>query len=507
MARRWGIALPALLVVAGALWWLSSNLLIEGAVSVTLAPTLLAGAIAQSVVIAALVALDARRPLSVERARPAVVGCCVAMAASGSVAVCCSLIGGAPAWLVPIAAVANAVASAPVVLTLACSLSTLPPRSSSVCVAASFLLASVLTEALVTVGGAALCALVAALPLALGACLARCLPPSPLAGAPAREVRPVAPGTMRRLPWGMAVLLVACQLAHAVVGALLPGGVTVPAFGQNASWIAVYLIVLVTLVVWGGPLRRDDPERLWPAFALLVFTGLFFFSLGGQGRLTWVQALLWSTKGVLMPFAWILVACVCYRSALPRVRFSGLGLLVFDETSRVLSVALGGRAAETAGAASTLVAGALAFAIICATVLMLAGEALRRPDATGEGAAAGGGAGAWAGEADPRAVMGEIFARRGLTPREEQVATLLSRGYTLPRVAEELGISLDTVRAHSKAVYRKLGIHKKQELLDMVDERMATRTVNGDAQGAGAAGRARRRGTGTSGGAGAGGEG
>ncbi len=500
MARRWGIALPALLVVAGALWWLSSNPLIEGAVSVTLAPTLLAGAIAQSVVIAALVALDARRPLSVERARPAVVGCCVAMAASGSVAVCCSLIGGAPAWLVPIAAVANAVASAPVVLTLACSLSALPPRSSSVCVAASFLLASVLTEALVTVGGIALCALVAALPLALGACLARCLPPSPLAGAPAREVRPVAPGTMRRLPWGMAVLLVACQLAHAVVGALLPGGVTVPAFGQNASWIAVYLIVLVTLVVWGGPLRRDDPERLWPAFALLVFTGLFFFSLAGQGRLTWVQALLWSTKGVLMPFAWILVACVCYRSALPRVRFSGLGLLVFDETSRVLSVALGGRAAEAAGTTSTLVAGALAFAIICATVLMLAGEALRCPGAVS------GDAGPAPREVDPRAVMGEIFARRGLTPREEQVATLLSRGYTLPRVAEELGISLDTVRAHSKAVYRKLGIHKKQELLDMVDERMATRTVNGDAQGAGAAGRARRRGTGTSGGAGAGGE-
>ena len=495
------MALPALLVTASALWWLSSNLLIEGAASATLAPTLLAGAISQNVVIAALVALDARRPLGVERARPAVVGCCVAMAASGSVAVCCSQIGGAPSWLVPLAAVANAVASAPVVLTLACSLSALPPRSSSVCVAASFLLVSVLTEALVTVGGAALCALVAALPLALGACLARCLPPSPLAGAPAREDRPVAPQVMRGLPWGMAALLVACQLAHAVVGALLPGGVTVPAFGQNASWIAVYLLVLVTLVVWGGPLGRDDPERLWPAFALLVFAGLFFFSLGGQGRLTWVQALLWSTKGVLMPFAWILVACVCYRSALPRVRFSGLGLLAFDETSRVLSIALGGRAAEAAGATSTLVAGALAFAIICATVLMLAGEALRRPGVTDEGA------GATAGEVDPRAVMGELFARRGLTPREEQVATLLSRGYTLPRVAEELGISLDTVRAHSKAVYRKLGIHKKQELLDMVDERMATRTVNGDAQGAGAAGRARRRGARASEGAGAGGEG
>jgi DNA-binding CsgD family transcriptional regulator len=261
----------------------------------------------------------------------------------------------------------------------------------------------------------------------------------------------------------------------------------VPAFGQNASWIAVYLLVLVTLVVWGGPLGRDDPERLWPAFALLVFAGLFFFSLGGQGRLTWVQALLWSTKGVLMPFAWILVACVCYRSALPRVRFSGLGLLAFDETSRVLSISLGGRAAEAAGATSTLVAGMLAFAIICATVLMLAGETLRRPDAAGGGAAAGWGAGVAAGGVDPRAVMGELFVRRGLTPREEQVATLLSRGYTLPRVAEELGISLDTARAHSKAVYRKLGIHKKQELLDMVDERIAARTA--DAGGAGAIGK------------------
>ena len=42
----------------------------------------------------------------------------------------------------------------------------------------------------------------------------------------------------------------------------------------------------------------------------------------------------------------------------------------------------------------------------------------------------------------------------------------IARGYTVARTAEELIVSENTIRTHSKRIYAKLGIHSKQELID-----------------------------------------
>lgn len=55
-----------------------------------------------------------------------------------------------------------------------------------------------------------------------------------------------------------------------------------------------------------------------------------------------------------------------------------------------------------------------------------------------------------------------------LTERETEVAGLIARGIPAPRIAEELFITENTVRTHKKRIYAKLGIHKKQELIDLV---------------------------------------
>ncbi|MEG1827639.1 MAG: LuxR C-terminal-related transcriptional regulator [Gordonibacter sp.] len=51
------------------------------------------------------------------------------------------------------------------------------------------------------------------------------------------------------------------------------------------------------------------------------------------------------------------------------------------------------------------------------------------------------------------------------------VALHLTRGYTLPQTADMLYVSLDTVRTHVKSLYKKLGIHKKQSLIAIVEEK------------------------------------
>ena len=45
-----------------------------------------------------------------------------------------------------------------------------------------------------------------------------------------------------------------------------------------------------------------------------------------------------------------------------------------------------------------------------------------------------------------------------LTPREAEVLLMLARGRTYVQVADELGVSLNTVASHIKNLYRKLGV-------------------------------------------------
>lgn len=57
----------------------------------------------------------------------------------------------------------------------------------------------------------------------------------------------------------------------------------------------------------------------------------------------------------------------------------------------------------------------------------------------------------------------------GLTKRERDILLVLARGRDVPSIAKQLFISENTVRSHSKSIYRKLRIHSKQELLDLLD--------------------------------------
>ena len=56
----------------------------------------------------------------------------------------------------------------------------------------------------------------------------------------------------------------------------------------------------------------------------------------------------------------------------------------------------------------------------------------------------------------------------GLTARETEVMTLLAHGRDVAFIAEELTLSKNTVRTHTKGVFSKMGVHSKQELIDVV---------------------------------------
>ncbi|MEE8716834.1 MAG: helix-turn-helix transcriptional regulator [Coriobacteriales bacterium] len=107
-----------------------------------------------------------------------------------------------------------------------------------------------------------------------------------------------------------------------------------------------------------------------------------------------------------------------------------------------------------------------------------AAGAAARPDGTAAGA---GGRGARPGGGGTRlAGGGTAFLDRTskqclmlqrqykLSDRETQIVDCIARGSTVAVIAKTFSISENTVRTHTKRLYSKLGIHKKQELLELV---------------------------------------
>lgn len=55
-----------------------------------------------------------------------------------------------------------------------------------------------------------------------------------------------------------------------------------------------------------------------------------------------------------------------------------------------------------------------------------------------------------------------------LTPRQQEIFTLLAYGHRIPGIADMLGISPATVRTHAHFIYAKMDVHSSDELVELV---------------------------------------
>lgn len=55
-----------------------------------------------------------------------------------------------------------------------------------------------------------------------------------------------------------------------------------------------------------------------------------------------------------------------------------------------------------------------------------------------------------------------------LSPRETEIAVLLSQGRSVPYISDELFLAKSTVETHVKHIYKKTGVHSRQELIDLL---------------------------------------
>ena len=57
----------------------------------------------------------------------------------------------------------------------------------------------------------------------------------------------------------------------------------------------------------------------------------------------------------------------------------------------------------------------------------------------------------------------------GLSERQKEVLALIAQGRSAKYVEQELSISLSTAQTHIRNIYRKVGVHSRQELLDEIE--------------------------------------
>ena len=253
---------------------------------------------------------------------------------------------------------------------------------------------------------------------------------------------------------------------------------------KTLATLAAYICLIVLVIR-----RRELPdirllfERLFPFFALAL--ALLPFTSSAYGTLfSAVLVFLQGMVGTSVLFLLLqssrehgvpIVACVAGVSFVARASILA-GLVVgwtigvadgVDATARVL-----------------MVAGAAMYAM--SLVLVWSLKTRRSGGASCADAQAEQGAGEASGEiwgvegtsaadavdvVDRPASFEETAARlareHSLTAREEQVVALVACGRSAVYIAGELGIAPETVRSYLKSAYPKLGVHSKQELIDL----------------------------------------
>ncbi len=140
------------------------------------------------------------------------------------------------------------------------------------------------------------------------------------------------------------------------------------------------------------------------------------------------------------------------------------GWLVVSALSR--AVVLDATALTSASAVMLLIL------LVTSGALLDAGDDSEEPDGTdgvqGEEPAAAPTGGRWTRQ------CALISAQYGLSPREGEVLRLLAKGRDAAYIATFFVISPHTAKTHIHNVYKKLGIHSQQELIDLVEDAAAS---------------------------------
>lgn len=64
--------------------------------------------------------------------------------------------------------------------------------------------------------------------------------------------------------------------------------------------------------------------------------------------------------------------------------------------------------------------------------------------------------------------VSDLSKERGLSDREEEILQLMARRVPMAQMEENLFVARGTIKAHTSRIYKKLGVHSREELYEMI---------------------------------------
>lgn len=365
--------------------------------------------------------------------------------------------------LAAVALVLRGVGSAAFLLGFGRLLGSIEPVKSALIIAGAEVVGGVASFAFVALPGAIVPLVSATLPLAGALCLIWATEKS---GALMQQDAPLMRMQLRKIPVHPVVLLALCALSTVGASLLSPGSSARDDVLYQFLRVVIPVAIFCAYLIWVYGLKRSDPDTLWPFLMTIIFIGLFTCSAFLSIAPDFSFAVVGATQRTLMVFAWVFMASTIYQLRLSPIPCFCLGQLVFSQMPHALAFCIEMCGVHVGSQDQELFATAMmalmALGVIAGVLVVVwksgRGRALSAP--------------ADLSERVPQHAVDCLAMRYELTNRETEVALLLVQGCTLKETGEELVISLDTVRSHAKNLYRKCGIHKRQELVSLVREQM-----------------------------------
>ena len=262
----------------------------------------------------------------------------------------------------------------------------------------------------------------------------------------------------------LALFLVIAAVTRAVAFGPLDGALFSPAVTPQ-DWLTIGLAGIVLAYCLQSGSLQGLPRFVWPLATVVLFAGLFLMSYAGTGAMGAGKQIMVVGRTILGLLFWLVLADRAHDSDDALAAFA-VPFLLTDAVSSLFGYVVVPAVLGAVGFAElespTLLAAAVTFALVVVSVVFFA--RVMGPTSGVPVAAAPLGT-------DPDTCTNDatlaIFEGFALTEREAEVARLLAEGNSQKKIAELMGVSIGTVQTHVKAVYRKLDIHSKQQLIDL----------------------------------------
>ena len=201
----------------------------------------------------------------------------------------------------------------------------------------------------------------------------------------------------------------------------------------------------------------------WGAFMLLLTVFLYCVALLNPAHVGLCAEIILPSRPLAMVLLWFLGFAwarqtdqkIAYYITVA-IPLSIIGINVVADAFGMVSF----RSSDYVANAVNAVALAMAFLmVLCFFLWMFLGIGGIRSQRGAEGAS---------GRDGREKAIRRLSSQYDLTQRECDVMRLLSKGYTQKRIAQDLGLSINSVQTYAKNHYRKIGIHSRQDLIDCV---------------------------------------